>query len=278
MVSFDPSGLGGPVGPVGPVGPGGPVELDAADAAAGMMILLALGCFIQDIFGSIDAGSGRASAEQLSSVVINDAVYVAAFVAMTMQAMRYFATAKGLADSKLLPLNPLEKLRFVSPIFYALGFVEAVELLVGFGTPYAGDDLADGAQRLTELHRQLGSAFPDGGWQGVGAQRYTDQVSAVQGATRTLADVDTYLAHAAQHQGEWVTHLRVSFGLIKAILLLAHFIEREAMDSGVKDARGWASDWALKAAAAGVAAAVAMDYRRRGCVVCVRRPRAGGRR
>ena len=112
-----------------------------------------------------------------------------------------------------------------SIILTALTIVEGLELFAGFGPPAEGDKLKDGSQLFTTLGGQLKSALPDASWQGPAAQAYTDQTTALQNIAQTLAELDARLAALVKDQADWVTHMRLGFGILKDLLIAAYFIE-----------------------------------------------------
>lgn len=248
--------------------------------AAAAMVLLALGCFTKDTYGSVVTKDEHVTADQNRSLILNEWADVLTFGSVLFAVRRYYtAAAKALevpasgqvrvrsvsagstgsagsaVDEPVVaegtPASAAEPLR-LSPILYAIAMVEAMELTAGLGTPYAGEDLREGARRGAELHQQLQSAYPDDGWRGVAAGTYGEQVAALQDAAQLCIRADEHLADAAQYQAEWVTQVRGAFGLVKAVLVLAHIAEVKMYFT--KGWNPWARPFALGAACAGVAA------------------------
>jgi hypothetical protein len=112
-----------------------------------------------------------------------------------------------------------------SIILWTITAVELLELLTGFGPPDEGDDLKAGSQQFTEVAGQLKSAIPDDQWQGPASQNYTALDTTLQDIAQTLAELDLQLAAIARDHAEWVTHMRLGFGILKGLLFAAYIIE-----------------------------------------------------
>lgn len=159
------------------------------------------------------------------------------------------------ADIVLYTAEGGEKAAHPSPILYALAFVDAMALLTGFGDPHQENDLKKGAQQLTELREQLEGAFPNSTWQSAASQTYASRVAARQDAAADLVQHDQDLAELIQRGAEYVIHLRLIFGLLKAVLLVAvtyevlYFLEGDIWDG---------TRFADQAAALGVTVAIAI--------------------
>jgi uncharacterized protein YukE len=112
-----------------------------------------------------------------------------------------------------------------SIILSTLAVVEVLELTTGFGPPNEGDDLKVGSEQFATVSGQLGSAFPDDNWQGSASQAYADRNTALQNNAQTMADLDLQLAAIVKDQADWVTHIRLGFGILKDLLAAAFAIE-----------------------------------------------------
>ena len=110
-------------------------------------------------------------------------------------------------------------------ILWAITVVELLELTIGFGPPDEGGDLEAGSGQFTTLASKLASASPDECWQGAASQAYADQNAALQSLADTVAELDRQLAELVHNQGEWITHMRLGFGILKDLLLAAFAIE-----------------------------------------------------
>jgi uncharacterized protein YukE len=112
-----------------------------------------------------------------------------------------------------------------SLILKTLTVVDLAELLTGFGPPCAGEDFTAGSQQLTEISEQLKSALPDDDWQGSASEAYAQQVTALRAVAQAIAELDLQLADITKNQAEWVTHMRLGFGILKDLLMAAFAIE-----------------------------------------------------
>lgn len=223
--------------------------------AAAVVVLFALGCFTKDARGSEDTKDYHVSDEQTASMDINGTSDLMTFAAVLVLVGAYCDRARKLAGGT--GVKPAAKPLEISPILLAIAAVEAMELTAGVGTPYAGDDLKEGARGAAELNQQLQSARPDDNWRGAAANTYAGQVSTLQGATQACIDTDERLAQAAQHQADWVTHVRLAFGLVKTLLLVGYAAEVRMYYFGV-DWRAYSAGFAIQAAGLGVAAGLSI--------------------
>ena len=135
-----------------------------------------------------------------------------------------------------------------------------LELLTGFGPPYEGDGLKVGAELWSAFRDELVSAIPDEDWQGEASDAYAGQVAALQDIAQTLADLDGQLAEIVTNQAEWVTHIRLGFGILLNLLTAAIAIEvvlRIALAT-VPGGPAWAMGWAIAASSLAMAAALGM--------------------
>ncbi len=110
-------------------------------------------------------------------------------------------------------------------ILWTITIVEILELTTGFGPPDEGDELKDGSQQFSQLSEQLKSALPDDGWNGTGSEAYAGLDTALQNLAQTMSELDLRLAALVEDQAEWVTHMRLGFGILKDVLLAAFLIE-----------------------------------------------------
>ena len=130
-----------------------------------------------------------------------------------------------------------------SYILWTLTTVDFLELTTGFGPPDDGGALNTGSAQFTEVYQKLASALPDDHWQGSAAQAYADRDTTLQTNAQTLADLDSELAAIVKNQSEWVTHMRLGFGILKDLLFVAVVIEffMQAMPgAGVFASKGFA--------------------------------------
>ena len=143
---------------------------------------------------------------------------------------------------------------------WTASIVGYLELLTGFGPPNEGNDLKVGAQQWSTLRDELGSAAPNEDWQGEAARAYAGQVAALQAIAQTLADLDGQLAGIVADQAEWVTHIRLGFGILLNTLTAAIVVEvvlRIAL-AYVPGGPMWATGWAILASSLAIAAALGM--------------------
>ncbi|MCV7412201.1 hypothetical protein AWC05_13150 [Mycobacterium florentinum] len=112
-----------------------------------------------------------------------------------------------------------------SLILKTLTVVDIVELTTGFGPPCDGADFIAGSQQLTEISERLKAALPDDGWQGDASDAYSQQVAALRTLAQAMAELDRQAADITKNQAEWVTHMRLAFGILKDLLMAAFGIE-----------------------------------------------------
>ena len=187
--------------------------------AAGGFVLAGLGCLGADLYNI--ATPSHNSAELWSAEAVDLAAGLAAAGALIYEGGLYL-TIVGSYIAKGEYYRP----GGLSRITYALALAESLEMFMGFGTPYQGDDLRHGAQQLTALSEQLQGTTPGSGWRGAAAQAYTEQVGAEQGAAGVLATIDLGFADLAQQCADFVTHARLAIGLLKSLLVAGYAIER----------------------------------------------------
>ncbi|MEE6178198.1 EspA/EspE family type VII secretion system effector [Mycobacterium sp. 050134] len=108
---------------------------------------------------------------------------------------------------------------------WTISVVGYMEWLLGLSPPEDGGDLVSGSQRFAVLAGQLQSARPNQDWQGTGSQAYGEFGAALQETALKLATLDAEFADVVKSQGEWVTHMRLGFGILVNILTAAIFVE-----------------------------------------------------
>ncbi|MBY0440619.1 MAG: hypothetical protein K2Q25_00520 [Mycobacteriaceae bacterium] len=116
-------------------------------------------------------------------------------------------------------------------IRHAFYFVEASTLLMGFGSPYTGEDLAEGSKQLATLTGQLDSAIPGDGWQGVSAKTYVERVGEIRESLDGLADTDQWCADIAAEVAYFVNCIRLICGCLKLVLEMAYVLIRYCYSS-----------------------------------------------
>jgi EspA/EspE family len=112
-----------------------------------------------------------------------------------------------------------------SIILWTITIVEILELTTGLGPPDEGGRLKAGSQQFSTLDAQLKSALPDGSWQGLASEAYAGLDTVLQNLAQTMAGLDLQLADVVENQAEWVTHMRLGFGILKDVLLVAFLTE-----------------------------------------------------
>ncbi|KKC04800.1 hypothetical protein AWC17_20035 [Mycobacterium nebraskense] len=135
-----------------------------------------------------------------------------------------------------------------------------LELLTGFGPPNEGDDLKVSAEQWSALQEYLEAALPNEDWQGEASGAYAAQVVALRDIAQTLADLDGQLADLVENQAEWVTHIRLGFGILLNLLTVAIAIEAALRIAlvAVPGGPAWAMGWAILASSLAMAAALGM--------------------
>lgn len=168
------------------------------------------------------------------------------YLASSVTSMSGDALGGGAAIAKLAGLDGLKRIRGegfsvkVKPppgdkaalksagslILWALTVVEIMEFTTGFGPPTEGDGLESGSQQFSALSAQLKSALPDtDSWEGSASEAYADLDSALQTMATTMAELDNKLADLVKDQAEWVTHMRLGFGILKDLLIACYIVE-----------------------------------------------------
>jgi hypothetical protein len=109
-------------------------------------------------------------------------------------------------------------------ILWASFLVDVLEFTTGFGAPHQGDDLTAGSEQFNKVYEQLGSAFPDDGWQGAASQGYAKQNKDLQDLAKKMQELDAKLAAIAKDHADWVTHIRLGLAILKDLLLAAFVI------------------------------------------------------
>ncbi|OBA72861.1 hypothetical protein A5641_07320 [Mycobacterium sp. 1554424.7] len=154
-------------------------------------------------------------------------------------------------------IRDFKKAADTSLIAWALTVVEVLELTAGFGPPYDGAELTKGFQQFAALSGQLMVALPDDSWHGTAAQAYAEANTTRASTAQTMAELDRQLGALICDQANWVTHVRLAFGILKDLLLGASIIEsamKLTSPSGLAPARLFA----LTACALGLSAVVGM--------------------
>jgi uncharacterized protein YukE len=202
-------------------------------------------------------GSGSASygGEYIASSVTSMGADALSGGLVGYKMVQQYRLSQNMSPDELKEMNQGMK-DTTSLILKTLTVVDLVELMTGFGPPCAGEDFAAGAQQLTEISNQLAKALPDDDWQGSGSQAYAEQVTALQTLAQQIAELDRQLADITKNQAEWVTHMRLGFGILKDLLMAAFAVEL-ALKISVPQPAGlaMASTFATTIAVLGIAAA-----------------------
>ncbi|OBA72859.1 hypothetical protein A5641_07310 [Mycobacterium sp. 1554424.7] len=98
-----------------------------------------------------------------------------------------------------------------------------LELTAGFGPPCEGDELKQSSRQFAALSGQLMVALPDDGWQGGAAQVYAEADITLGTIAQRMAELDGQVGALIHDQADWVTHIRLGFGILKDLLLAAFF-------------------------------------------------------
>ncbi|MEE6178204.1 EspA/EspE family type VII secretion system effector, partial [Mycobacterium sp. 050134] len=99
-------------------------------------------------------------------------------------------------------------------------------LTTGLAEPYPGSNLKAGSAQWMEIHELLGSAYRGDSWQGSAAQAYAGQIADQQDRARVMADLDSKLADIVKDQADWTNHVRMSLGILTAVLSAAYVVEQ----------------------------------------------------
>ena len=106
-------------------------------------------------------------------------------------------------------------------IAWTITVVDILALTTGFGTPNDGAEVKAGSEQFVAAIEQLKLAIPVEHWKGDAAQAYADKDITEQEIAQKLADLDVQLAAIIKDQGDWVTHMRLGFGVLKDVLFAA---------------------------------------------------------
>ena len=160
------------------------------------------------------------------------------YLASSVTSMSADGLAGGAAIAKLGGLDGLTRIRFEggstevnSPpgskqslksadsfILWALTVVEILELTTGFGPPDEETSSRPARNNSAPFTGQLKSALPDDSWQGSASEAYASLDTALQSCAQTMAELDLQLAALVENQAEWVTHMRLGFGILEDVL------------------------------------------------------------
>jgi len=183
----------------------------------------------RNIFGPDGLERHLGSAENLAAALTSTTGDMAGFGAgfvrygmgidMELIARGLFSKADSETLSALRTRGPETSMG--SFILWTITVVEALELTMGFGPAHEGDGLKAGSAQFSTIGDELASALPDERWQGSASQAYADQVKALQALAKTLAELDLKLADIVKNQADWVTHMRLGFGILKHLLVAA---------------------------------------------------------
>lgn len=170
------------------------------------------------------SGSGSYGGEYIASSVTSMSADALSGGLVGYKMVQQYRLSRNMSPEELEEMNKGMK-DSTSLILKTLTVVDVVELMTGFGPPCDGGDFAAGSQQLIEISDQLMSALPDDDWQGDASQAYAQRVTALRTLAQGMAELDRQLADITKNQAEWVTHMRLAFGILKDLLMAAFGIE-----------------------------------------------------
>ncbi|CQD17189.1 putative alanine and glycine rich protein [Mycobacterium lentiflavum] len=170
------------------------------------------------------AGSASYGGEYIASSVTSMSADALSGGLVGYKMVQQYRLSQNMSPEELAEMNKGMK-DSTSLILKTLTVVDLVELMTGFGPPCDGADFAAGSQQLIEISDQLRSALPDDDWQGDASQAYAQQVTTLRTLAQEMAELDRQLADITKNQAEWVTHMRLAFGILKDLLMAAFAIE-----------------------------------------------------
>lgn len=224
---------------------------------AAFLVLLALGSVAQGLVtlaDPLDSGGASPGGVGLSATALNlVADSTAAAYLIYGVAKDYYTKANGVVSR-----GPAAEPACGSFITGALFFIEGLTLMAGFGVPYAGEDLKEGGRRLAEVGEQLDLVLPDSAWRGLSSQAYADRIMQAQSDLWAIGSIDKDLAGTAEEIAEFVNAVRLIFGILKSLLILANLIERRLYASSDFDSIEFAQYFAPRIAIAATLCAVAL--------------------
>lgn len=210
--------------------------------AAYFLLLMALGGLAEgltNLIDSTDSDNTQPSHLNISAMTVNMTADFAALAEAIVTAKKNCEAAQNLVSAANTDTVKADRGLWIRQAFY---LVETSTLLMGFGSPYTGEDLAEGAKQLAAISDQLNSAFPDDSWQGLSAQAYVDRVATVQQSLDVLAYTDQWLMEIAAETAYFVNCIRLICGCLKLALAVAYVLIRYCNSSGdIKTAASW--DW-----------------------------------
>lgn len=215
---------------------------DPVTYAAGFLLLTALAGLAQGITSlvdSVDPDGAQPDGVGISAMTVNMTTDFTALTEAIVAAKKNCDAAKNLVPATGGGIAEEGPGLWIRHAFY---LVEASTLLMGFGAPYAGEDLVEGSKQLAALSGQLDSAFPGDGWRGVSAQAYVDRVAAVRQSLDVLVYTDQWCAEIAAQVAHFVNIVRLICGCLKFALEVAYvLIKYRYSTANINDARWW--DW-----------------------------------
>ncbi|MBY0441545.1 MAG: hypothetical protein K2Q25_05325 [Mycobacteriaceae bacterium] len=204
-----------------------------------LMALTGLAQGLTSLVDSVDSDNSPPNAMGISAMTVNVTTDFAALTEAILTAKKNCDAAKNLVPAAGGGIAKEDPGLWIRCAFY---LVEASTLLMGFGAPYAGEDLVEGSKQLTALSGQLDSTSPGDGWRGVSAQAYVDRVAAVRQSLDVLIYTDQWCADIAAGIAYFVNCVRLICGCLKAVLEVAYVLIRYCYGTGdIEKARGW--DW-----------------------------------
>jgi hypothetical protein len=223
-------------------------------------LLTNLGSFGQNFVG---VGSSNYSGEYIGASVTSMGADAAAagFAGYKMIAQARLAANMSPAELAEVKASSSGPGKGTSYILYTLAAVEVLEFMTGFGPPDPGDVLKDGAEQFTAVSDQLNSALPDDQWQGPASHNYADLDTTLEGLAKRMAELDLELADSVRNQAEWVTHMRLGFGILKDLLIVGFIIELVMRANAIQTAGvslAEAVAFSIKVSKIGMALAVGM--------------------
>ncbi|MEE6179994.1 EspA/EspE family type VII secretion system effector [Mycobacterium sp. 050134] len=192
------------------------------------MIILNLGALGSQFVGLDDGGF--ADGEYLSSTTMSTnadgLAALGAFVSPEIQTKIVASkTGLGFIDDDYFQDEKKSSATAASAILWAISIADVLESTTGFGPPAEGAGVRAGSRELSALIDMLQAALPDDRWQGAAAQVYAEACEALQQCARKMAQLDAELTAVVTNHADWVTHIRLGFGLLKGLLVAAIAVE-----------------------------------------------------
>lgn len=203
---------------------------------AGLACLAGIGGAVQTGYNAAtppftDLPNGEQREEEFVNLTADGTATLGVVIGILVKAYSYYEAAGGGdpvgSDTQEPEAGPL-----ASPILPVLALVEGAALLTGFGEPYRGEVL-EVQPVLAAASNHLQDSHPDTNWTGSAADAYSQRVLKLDSIVDDLAYLDQQFADLLEECAQWVIHLRLALGILKALLVLGWWLSYVLKFSGM---------------------------------------------